>query len=46
MKIRFYHWWIYKIYFKTWARIYADRPGMLRYQVEWMTRWLDEQEAK
>lgn len=46
MKIRFYHWWVYKLYFRLWSPILVERPEMVRGQVEWMTRWLDDIKAR
>lgn len=40
MKIRFYHWWVYKLYFYLWTPIYEDKPEMIKGQVEWMEEWL------
>lgn len=41
MKIRFYHWWIYRLYYKYWTPILATHPDMVRAQVQWMSQWLE-----
>lgn len=40
MKIRFYHWWVYSLYYKLWAPILASRPEMVQSHIDWMTEWL------
>jgi hypothetical protein len=40
IKIRFYHWWIYKLYHKTWTPIFNANPQMVHAQVKWQTDWL------
>lgn len=40
MKIRFYHWWIYKLYYWFWTPILKTRPRMVQGQMDWMKKWL------
>jgi hypothetical protein len=46
MKIRFYHMWVYRLYFWIWTPILRSRPmmlkGMIEYQIEWLNRREDE----
>ncbi len=46
MKIRFYHWWIRRLYFRTWSPLMAVRPEMVRAEIEWMTGWLEGTKAR
>ena len=41
MKIRFWHRWIYSLYFHTWTPIYRAKPHLLTAQIDWMNRYLD-----
>lgn len=42
MKIRFYHWWIYELYYYFWTPIFKANPKMLRGCVEYSKQWLEE----
>jgi hypothetical protein len=42
MKTRFYHRWIYWLYYRTWSPIYRSRPLLVSLQIDWMERFLDE----
>lgn len=42
MKIRFWHRWIYWLYFHTWTPIYRAKPLLVAVQIDWMERFLDE----
>ena len=46
MKIRFYHWWIYKLYFKFWTPIFQDRPDMLKLITDGSNAWLEKKEQE
>lgn len=28
MKIKFYHWWVYKLFYKVWNPIFETRPDL------------------
>lgn len=43
MKIRFYHWWIYKLYYKFWTPILEQRPDMVKEIIDHMLKWQDHQ---
>lgn len=45
MKIRFYHWWIYKLYYRIWGPIYEYKPWLLREIVKEEQAWLEQLEA-
>lgn len=42
MKIRFYHWWAYKLYFWLWTPILESRPAMVEAITNHMNRWLNK----
>lgn len=44
MKIRFYHWWIYKLYYRIWNPIFTENPDMVRAIRDWNQDWLDQRE--
>lgn len=44
MKIRFYHWWIYKLFYKFWTPILKDRPDMLKLIIDNGNSWLVKKE--
>lgn len=46
MKIRFWHRWIYALYFHTWTPIYRARPLLVSLQIDWMERFLDKELTK
>lgn len=37
--IRFYHWWIYRLFRATWNPILRDRPVMLDRFLSYMSDW-------
>lgn len=41
MNIRFYHRWIYWLYYRTWTPIYRAKPHLLTAQIDWMSRYLN-----
>lgn len=46
MKIRFYHWWIYKLYHKFWSPIFEDKPWLLKEVIRHQQEWIDEREQE
>ena len=44
MKIRFYHWWVYKLYYWVWSPIYESNPHLLKEVVRHQNSWLKERE--
>lgn len=42
MKIRFYHWWIYKLYKYFWNPIYREKPILLQAQIDHANKWIKE----
>jgi hypothetical protein len=40
-KIRFYHYWIYKLYFYLWTPILAERPHYVYNMIVWMQSYMD-----
>ena len=43
MKIRFYHWWVYKLYYYFWNPIFMERPSMVKAYIDHAQEWLDKQ---
>ena len=39
-KIRFYHWWIYELYYWAWTPILASRPDMVEEMIRHHREWL------
>lgn len=39
MKVRFYHWWIYRLFVYTWNPIFRDKPKMLAFIESWIGEW-------
>lgn len=39
-KIRFYHWWIYRLYYWAWTPILASRPDMIEEMINHHREWL------
>ena len=39
MKIRFYHWWIYSLFYRTWNPILRENKDMLDYFAECVNAW-------
>lgn len=46
IRIRFYHWWIYKLYHWAWNPILRERPEMVNAIVDYMIDWLEAQRDK
>lgn len=46
MKIRFYHWWVYKLFYRVWNPIFANDHARARFFIERFTLWLEAHEAK
>ena len=46
MKIRFYHWWVYRLYSYMWTPIFKRNPQMVRGMIDYMEGWLDQQERE
>jgi hypothetical protein len=46
MKIRFYHWWVYKLFRLVWNPIFASNAKLTRHYASMITGWLDEKEGK
>lgn len=44
MKIRFYHWWVYKLYYWVWSPIYESNPHLLKQVVKHQNAWLTDRE--
>lgn len=44
MKIRFYHWWIYRLYRYVWTPIYRAKPDLFREVMEYQSAWLERRE--
>lgn len=42
-KIRFYHWWVYKLYKYLWDPIFIERPEMLKACIKRSQDWVDKQ---
>ena len=40
MKIRFWHWWIYRLYSWAWSPILTSNPAMVWGMTEYQKRWL------
>jgi hypothetical protein len=40
MKIRLWHWWVYRLYVYLWTPILKTRPGWVVYMRDHMNRWL------
>lgn len=40
MKVRWYHWLIYRLYHRLWTPIYSERPWMVEAQIDYMQSWL------
>ena len=40
MKIRWYHWWVYNLFYWVWTPIYKSHPEMVAGTVKHMTIWL------
>lgn len=43
MSIRFYHWWLYRLFWKVWSPILSERPAMVRVIRDWTDEWLKRQ---
>lgn len=39
-KIRFYHWWAYRLYRWLWTPILSERPSMVKAMRDWKSDWL------
>lgn len=39
-KIRFYHWWAYRLYRWLWNPILEERPEMVKAMRDWNQSWL------
>lgn len=46
MKIRFYHWWIYRLFRWTWNPIFAAHPSTATAFISMFQWWLDSQEPE
>ena len=46
MKIRFYHWWVYRLYFWLWTPILIDKPQMTKGIHEFMGEWIKRDELR
>jgi hypothetical protein len=44
MKIRFYHFWVYRLFHWVWTPIFKERPDMHRAFVEHGQGWLGQRE--
>jgi hypothetical protein len=41
MKIRFYHWWVYKLFRLVWNPIFASNAKLTRHSASIIPGWLD-----
>jgi hypothetical protein len=46
MKIRFYHWMLYRLFHIVWNPIFANDLKLARHYAGMFTGWLDEMEGK
>jgi hypothetical protein len=46
MKIRFYHWMLYRLFHRVWSPIFASNTKLARHYAGMFTGWLDEMEGK
>ena len=44
MKIRFYHMWVYRLYYQMWTPILRSRPDMLKAMIDHQLGWLNQRE--
>jgi hypothetical protein len=42
MKIRWYHWLVYKLFYRMWNPIFKSRPDMAKFFVDYMNQWVKE----
>lgn len=46
MRIRFYHLWVYRLFFWVWTPIFRARPDIHQAFVQWGQGWIDRREAQ
>lgn len=46
MKIRWYHWLLYRLYHAVWGSLLEERPHMVRKIHQHMGQWLNRQDQK
>lgn len=46
MKIRWYHWLVYKLYYKVWGPILATRPDMVKLLHSYSAAWIAQHEQQ
>lgn len=45
-KPRFYHWWVYRLYYWLWTPILIDNPKMTKGIHDFMGEWIKRDEAR
>lgn len=45
-KVRFYHWWVYKLFYKMWEPLLKERPDLALFMQEYMKGYLEQEERK
>lgn len=46
MKIKFYHWWIYRLFFRVWTPIFKERPDIHKAFVKQGVDWIEKREQE
>jgi len=46
MKIRFYHWWVYRLFYYFWNPILMQKPQLARYIANNINGHIDQEELK
>ena len=46
MKIRFYHWWVYRLFYYFWNPILTQNPQLARYIANNINGHIDQEELK
>ena len=46
MKLRFYHIWVYKLFYYVWTPVLKTRPDIVQEMANWNNGWLAQHEAE